>query len=75
MPVSKGGEESMLEKFKTIYNTFFEIFMWFLYVWVGVIAIGFTYVIPKLGIFIIFLSIVCTILRRKMKNFHSGKEE
>lgn len=65
----------MLEKFRIIYNTFFEIFIWFLYMWLGVMAIGLTYVIPKLGIFIIFLSIVSTILRRKMKRFYSGKEE
>lgn len=65
----------MLEKFRAIYNTFFEIFMWFLYMWVGVVAIGLTYIIPKLGIFIIFLSIVCTISRRKMKKFYSDKED
>lgn len=58
----------MLEKFKVIYNVFFEIFIWFLYMWLGVIAIGFTCVIPKLGTFIMILAIICTFFRRRLKN-------
>lgn len=63
----------MFEKFRTIYNFLFGIFVWFLYMWLGVIAIGFTYLLPKQGIFAIVCAVICTIIRRAVT--HNHKEE
>lgn len=63
----------MFEKFRIIYNFMFEIFLWFLYVWLGVIAVGITYLLPKQGAVIIICAVICTIIRRVVA--HNHKEE
>ena len=63
----------MFKKFRTIYNFMFEIFLWVIYIWSAVIAIGLTYILPKQGIIVIICAIICTIIRRVVARNH--KEE
>lgn len=65
----------MKERIKVIWSYLFEIFIWFLFLWMGALAIACSYVLPKEGIICVVGAIAFTFVPRIYKKFKKAEEE
>ena len=65
----------MKETVKKIWSYLFEIFIWFIYLWMGAVAIAYACILPKQGIFTLICAIALTFIPRIYKKFKKTEEE
>lgn len=65
----------MKETIKKIWGYLFEVFIWFIYLWMGALSIACTYILPKEGTFCIVGAILLTFAPRVYKRFKKAEEE
>ncbi len=65
----------MKETINKIWGYIFEIFIWFIYLWMGLISISYAYILPKQGIFILVGAIALTFIPRIYKKHKKNGEE
>ena len=73
MPVFKGRERK--ETVKKIWGYLFEIFIWFIYLWMGAISIACACMLPKQGIITLVGAIGLTFVPRIYKKYRKSEEE
>lgn len=57
-----------------IWNYFFEVFIWFLLIWMCELAVLYSCLFPKQGIEAVFASIILTTVPRLYKKFKKTEE-
>lgn len=60
---------------RKVWGYLFEIFIWFIYLWMGALAIACAYVSPKEGIITLIGAIALTFIPRIYKKFKRTEEE
>lgn len=67
--------ELLKEIARKIWGYLFEIFVWFIYLWMGALAIACACILPKEGIITLIGAIVLTFIPRIYKKFKKIGEE
>lgn len=67
--------ELLKEIVRKIWGYLFEIFVWFIYLWMGALAIACACILPKEGIITLIGAIVLTFVPRIYKKYRKTKEE
>ena len=65
----------MKEIIKKTWGYLFEIFIWFVYLWMGVLSIACAYILPKQGIITLIVAIAFTFVPRIYKRYKEVEEE
>lgn len=76
MPVLLGGEGiNLKELVKKIWNYYFEIFMWYSFLWIYGLAIVCTYILPKQGVVAFAGALALTFIPRIYDKIKKTEEE
>ncbi len=68
-------ECNLKETVKKIWGYLFEIFIWFIYLWMGAISIACACMLPKQGIISLVGAIGLTFVPRIYKKYRKSEEE
>lgn len=65
----------MKETVKKIWGYLFEIFIWFIYLWMGALSITCAYILPKQGIITLGGAVALVFVPRIYKKYRKSEEE